>query len=69
LADRLRPPDLAGGAGEQQMRLHLDIQVDDLAAATGFALGAGATLADFQPQNDVRVMLGPAGHRFCLVTS
>ncbi|MCU1603904.1 MAG: Glyoxalase/bleomycin resistance protein/dioxygenase [Modestobacter sp.] len=51
------------------MRLHLDIQVDELAAATGFALGAGATLADFQPQDDVRVMLDPAGHPFCLVTS
>ena len=27
---------------------------------------AGATLADFQPQEDVRVYLDPAGHPFCL---
>ena len=27
---------------------------------------AGATLADYQPQEDVRVMLDPAGHPFCL---
>ena len=25
-----------------------------------------ATVADFQPQDDVRVMLDPAGHPFCL---
>ena len=25
-----------------------------------------ATLADFQPQKDVRVLLDPAGHPFCL---
>ena len=26
----------------------------------------GATLAEFQPQDDVRVCLDPAGHPFCL---
>ena len=26
----------------------------------------GATLAEFQPQDDVRVYLDPAGHPFCL---
>jgi len=26
----------------------------------------GATLADFQPQDDVRVYFDPAGHPFCL---
>jgi catechol 2,3-dioxygenase-like lactoylglutathione lyase family enzyme len=54
------------GPGDQQMMAHLDIQVDDLAPATAFALGCGATLADFQPQQDVRVLLDPAGHPFCL---
>ena len=29
-------------------------------------MGLGATLAEFQPQDDVRVMLDPAGHPFCL---
>ncbi len=27
---------------------------------------AGATLAAFQPQDDVRVWIDPAGHPFCL---
>jgi len=31
-----------------------------------WALEAGATLADFQPDLDNRVMLDPAGHPFCL---
>ena len=47
------------------MQLHLDIRVDDLAAATEHALATGARLADFQPQDDVRVLLDPAGHPFC----
>ena len=50
----------------QQMMMHLDIRVDDLAAAGAHALTAGAVLADFQPQEDVRVFLDPAGHPFCL---
>jgi hypothetical protein len=29
----------------------------------------GARLADVQPQDDVRVMLDPAGHPFCLYVS
>jgi len=48
------------------MMVHLDIRVDDLTAATAYAEGLGAELADFQPQDDVRVMLDPAGHPFCL---
>ena len=54
------------GPGEQQMQLHLEIAVDDLAGATAHALDCGATLARFQPQDDVRVCLDPAGHPFCL---
>ena len=49
-----------------QMSLHLDIRVDDLDTAGAHAEKAGATLADFQPQDDVRVYLDPAGHPFCL---
>lgn len=52
--------------GQQQMMLHLDFEVSDLAAATSHAQELGATLAEFQPQDDVRVMLDPAGHPFCL---
>ena len=59
-------PAWPAGPGDQQMMVHLDIKVDDLAAAGEHALAAGATLADFQPQEDVRVYLDPAGHPFCL---
>jgi hypothetical protein len=52
--------------GEPQMMTHLDIEVHDLAAAGAHAVAAGATLADFQPQEHVRVYLDPAGHPFCL---
>ena|SRR5437867_1068800 len=52
--------------GDQQMMLHLDIKVDDLEAAGAHAIAVGAVLADFQPQDDVRVYLDPAGHPFCL---
>ncbi|HEX8511360.1 MAG TPA: VOC family protein [Propionibacteriaceae bacterium] len=59
-------PSWPARADEQQMMVHLDFQVQDLAAATAHAVQAGATLADFQPQDDVRVLLDPAGHPFCL---
>lgn len=52
--------------GAQLMMLHLDIAVEDLDAGVDWAVEAGARLADFQPQDDVRVMLDPVGHPFCL---
>jgi catechol 2,3-dioxygenase-like lactoylglutathione lyase family enzyme len=52
--------------GEPQMTAHLEIRVDDLAAASAHAVGCGATVADFQPQQDVLVHLDPDGHPFCL---
>lgn len=52
--------------GEQQMMSHLDIAVDNLEAGVAWAIEAGATLADYQPQEHVRVMLDPDGHPFCL---
>ena len=54
------------GSGDQQMMVHLDIAVENLDKGVTFARGLGATLADHQPQDDVRVMLDPAGHPFCL---
>lgn len=60
------PPVWPSVPGEQIMMMHLDIAVDDLDAGVEWALGAGARLADFQPQDDVRVMLDPVGHPFCL---
>jgi catechol 2,3-dioxygenase-like lactoylglutathione lyase family enzyme len=52
--------------GAQQMMAHLDLEVDDLAAAVADAVAAGATVAEFQPQDHVRVCLDPDGHPFCL---
>ena len=54
------------GPGDPQMSVHLDIQVHDLEEAGAHAEKAGATLADHQPQDDVRVYLDPAGHPCCL---
>jgi catechol 2,3-dioxygenase-like lactoylglutathione lyase family enzyme len=51
------------------MTAHLDIAVDDLAAACAHAEAAGAVPANFQPQDDVRVFLDPDGHLFCLYLS
>lgn len=52
--------------GEQQMTMHLDIAVDDLADGVAFAESLGAKQAEFQPQDDIRVMVDPGGHLFCL---
>ncbi|MFD9734220.1 VOC family protein [Umezawaea sp. NPDC059074] len=65
--DHVRPT-WPSAAGHQQMMAHLDIEVDDLATAGAHAEAAGAVLAEFQPQDDVRVYLDPAGHPFCLFT-
>src|SRR5688572_16296664 len=66
LEERHVPPTWPAGEGDQQMQLHLDIRVDDLAEGETRALALGAALASHQPQDDVRVLLDPAGHPFCL---
>jgi hypothetical protein len=53
-------------AGDQIATMHLDIGVDDLDRAVDWAVEVGATVADDQPQEHVRVMLDPHGHPFCL---
>ena len=53
-------------AGEQHITQHLDIAVTDLDSSVGWAIEQGATLAGYQPQDDVRVLFDPAGHPFCL---
>src|ERR1700753_1434389 len=60
-----RPPTWPSDPDQQQMMTHLDIHVDDLEAAGALALAEGATLAEFQPQEHVRVYLDPVGHPFC----
>ncbi len=59
-------PTWPAGPGDQQMMMHLDIEVEDLDAAGAHAVAQGAILAEYQPQDDVRVYLDPAGHPFCL---
>jgi catechol 2,3-dioxygenase-like lactoylglutathione lyase family enzyme len=53
-------------AGQQTATQHLDLWVADLEASSAWATECGATLADTQPQDDVRVFLDPSGHPFCL---
>ena len=54
------------GPNDQQMMIHLDIEVDDLDIAGAHAVDAGAVVAEYQPQEGVRVFFDPAGHPFCL---
>lgn len=64
-----RTPVWPAREGEQTATQHLDIWVEDadaLADAVAWAVACGATQADHQPQETVRVMLDPAGHPFCL---
>ena len=53
------PPVWPAAGGRQQMMMHIDVAVDDLAAAVADALELAATLAGYQPQEDVRVLLDP----------
>lgn len=50
----------------QHMVMHLDIGGANLETIVAWALECGATVAEHQPQTDVRVMLDPVGHPFCL---
>jgi hypothetical protein len=61
-----RPPVWPGVAGEQLMMMHLDIGVADVESGVQWAIAQGARLAEHQAQADVRVMLDPEGHPFCL---
>jgi len=62
------PPVWPAVEGRQTATQHLDIHVHDLATAVEWAVSCGASEASFQPQDDVRVMLDPVGHPFCLFT-
>jgi catechol 2,3-dioxygenase-like lactoylglutathione lyase family enzyme len=59
-------PAWPAGPDDPQIMMHLEIRVDDLEAAVAQAVSLGAAVAAFQPQEDVRVCLDPAGHPFCL---
>jgi len=60
------PPTWPPVDGQQQAMSHLDLEVTDVAVAVAHATSVGARLADFQPQDTVRVLLDPDGHPFCL---
>ena len=62
------PPVWPPQPGRQQMQLHLDLLVDDLAAACTVAEEAGAEpLGGHEDDHEVvRVYRDPAGHPFCL---
>ncbi len=62
------PPVWPPEPGTQQMQLHLDLLVDDLAAACAVAEEAGAEQVGGHEDDDeiVRVYRDPAGHPFCL---
>jgi catechol 2,3-dioxygenase-like lactoylglutathione lyase family enzyme len=61
LAPDHRPPTWPDPAVPQQ--LHLDVMVDDVAAATPAVLALGARALDGED-----VFADPAGHPFCLIT-
>ena len=62
------PPVWPPQAGTQQMQVHLDLEVEDLDAASAVAEEAGARLlnAYTEPHEEVRTYADPAGHPFCL---
>ena len=51
--------------GDHGPRIHLDLEVDDVAAETGRLLDSGARLGDRLP--DAQVMQSPGGLPFCLI--
>lgn len=62
------PPVWPPVPGTQQMQVHLDIAVDDLAAADAVAIEAGARLLSSyrEEHEEVHIYADPAGHPFCL---
>ena len=65
-ADGYQPPAWPPADGQQRPMMHLDLQVGDLEEAVAEAVALGASIADRQPQKDIRVLFDPAGHPFCL---
>jgi len=66
IEDEYQRPVWPSRPGEQIMQVHLEVKVDDLEAGAAHAQACGATLAEYQPQDDVRVHLDPDGHPFCI---
>jgi hypothetical protein len=66
LAQDYVAPIWPAGPGDQRTMMHLDIEVTELDDAVADAETLGARVAEFQPQKNVRVLLDPVGHPFCL---
>jgi hypothetical protein len=62
--DDFEPPVWPNEHGSKQF--HLDLAVNDIAAAESRAVELGACRADPQPGETWVVLLDPAGHPFCL---
>ena len=63
------PPTWPQVPGEQQMMVHLDIEVADLERGGGVgAWRRGRPRRRSSPRRTVRVMIDPDGHPFCLFT-
>jgi predicted enzyme related to lactoylglutathione lyase len=60
------PPVWPPVEGQQRTMMHLDFQVGDLSSAVADAVALGAKIVAYQPQDNVRVLLDPAGRPFCL---
>jgi hypothetical protein len=57
-------------AGQQAKMMHFEVGTDDLEAAIDLVVRSGGQVAPHQPADrdpaELRVMLDPAGHPFCL---
>ena len=66
------PPVWPEQPGQLTKMLHFEMGADDLDAAVAYAVSLGATIAPHQPEDrsadELRIMLDPAGHPFCLGT-
>jgi catechol 2,3-dioxygenase-like lactoylglutathione lyase family enzyme len=64
------PPVWPEAPGSQTKMLHFDMGADDLEAAVALVIALGGRIAPHQPEDrahdNLRVMLDPAGHPFCL---
>jgi len=70
--DWYQPPTWPEAPDRQDKMIHFEVAVDDLAAAIALVVEAGGTVAAHQPEDrdraQLRVVLDPAGHPFCLVS-
>ena len=68
-----QPPVWPEEPGAQAKMIHFEVLVDDMDAAVAHVVDAGGREAPSQPEgrspDELRVMLDPAGHPFCLFTS